>query len=161
MLAVLAEFVLAATLAAVTVFATRRFHLGLAIASSVAALSVFLLINHWLIAEVGGLGVVATVLGVVVVAVPAFRSSNAEQRQRTEDRYHEGLAASAGTRTHVTPEAAALAGWPSKAGARVVETRLVGPTTAEVVIDTIPSRPVTVRCERIDSGWVWTADVDL
>lgn len=58
-----------------------------------------------------------------------------------------------------TPEDAALSGWPPPAMARVIDLRFENPSRARVLIDTTPSHPMLVTCDRDgDLRWHWVAD---
>lgn len=58
-----------------------------------------------------------------------------------------------------SPEAAALSGWPPKAQARVVKVWMICETEAFVIVDTEPSHPMRVHCERVDGRWIWMSDI--
>jgi hypothetical protein len=55
---------------------------------------------------------------------------------------------------HDTPEDAALSGWGPEWQARAIETRYESADRAVVLVDTTPSHPMEVICERIDGKWV-------
>lgn len=154
-----AQFLLAVVFSAAIVVARRSVSPLRKVVAFVAALIVWSVANRVLVGDGGWYGVVAVLAGILVVQVPAYRQDQARWDATADSRYRERLASEVSG--FPTAEAAVLATWPARADARVVATRLVGSRTAEVTVDTVPSRPVTVRCERIDSGWVWTEDVDL
>jgi hypothetical protein len=54
---------------------------------------------------------------------------------------------------HDTPEACALAGWTPEWQARVIEVDRPSPDVARVLVDTVPSHPMRVTCERRDGLW--------
>ncbi|MCA1696404.1 MAG: hypothetical protein LC749_17735 [Actinobacteria bacterium] len=57
-----------------------------------------------------------------------------------------------------TPEEAALSGWPSAARARVLRVS-VRKDRATVLVDTVPSHPMRILCERRSDGlWEWVSD---
>jgi hypothetical protein len=56
-------------------------------------------------------------------------------------------------RGYETPEACALAGWTPEWQARVIETEFASPDRAYVLVDTEPSHPMSVTCERRDGEW--------
>jgi len=59
---------------------------------------------------------------------------------------------------YATPEEAALSGWSPSAKARVVMVR-AGEEEAFVYVDTVPSHPMRVVCERRSDGrWEWVSD---
>jgi hypothetical protein len=58
-----------------------------------------------------------------------------------------------------SPEEAALSGWEPVSKARVVEARVESSDSVYVVVDTEPSHPMRVHCERINGRWLWTSDV--
>jgi hypothetical protein len=62
-------------------------------------------------------------------------------------------------RGYDTPEEAALSGWQPVAQPRVVTVRVENETSVFVVVDTEPSHPMRVHCERINGRWFWTSDV--
>ena len=157
-LAVGAQFVLAAVFSLFTVVAYRRLSLARAIVASGAALVVWLLVNRALVADGGWYGLVAVLAGILVVQVPAYRQERARQAGAADRDFRERLSAD-GEPGHPTAASAARAAVPDVI-ARVVDTRLVGPATAEVVVEVAPDRQVTVRCEQVDSGWLWTEVID-
>ena len=57
-----------------------------------------------------------------------------------------------------TPEEAALASFPELALARVLKVKRRGDTRAEVLVDTEPSHPMLVYCERDGEQWLAVAD---
>lgn len=56
-----------------------------------------------------------------------------------------------------SPEEAALDGWPEAAQVKVISVEIRG-NRAEVVLDTDPSYPYWVYCQRSDEGWRLTVD---
>lgn len=58
-----------------------------------------------------------------------------------------------------TPEEAAVSAWPEAARAHVLEVVPVGEGVVNVLVDTEPSHPMWVRCEREVGGWEWVSDV--
>ena len=56
-----------------------------------------------------------------------------------------------------TPEDAALSGWTSTPGANahVVSVRMHGDRSAEVIVDTEPSHPMSTRVDRSDHDGLW------
>jgi hypothetical protein len=53
-----------------------------------------------------------------------------------------------------TPEQAAMSGYTPGARARVISVRMIDEWTAEVVVDTEPSHPITSICIRdLDGRW--------
>jgi hypothetical protein len=58
-----------------------------------------------------------------------------------------------------SPEEAALSGWAPVSRARVIEVRAESPDSVCVVVDTEPSHPMSVHCERINGRWLWSSDV--
>lgn len=58
-----------------------------------------------------------------------------------------------------TPEEAAVSGWPEAAKPRILEVVRVRDDVVNVLVDTEPSHPMWVRCERGVSGWEWVSDV--
>ena len=59
---------------------------------------------------------------------------------------------------HNSPEEAALSGWTTEWQAYVIETRYESESVARVLVDTVPSHPMLVTCERRDGKWDWTSD---
>jgi hypothetical protein len=57
-----------------------------------------------------------------------------------------------------SPEEAALSGWTPAAEAYVIETRYEYEDVARVLVDTVPSHPMLVTCERRDGKWDWVSD---
>jgi hypothetical protein len=108
-----------------------------------------------MIRDAGWLGVALFLIGLLCVEIPLMRHQRALDARARQLRNEEAEIA-AGTTFFATPEEAALSAWDSTAKAFVVSKRLVGENVAEVVVDTSPSRPVVVRCERFGSGWCWT-----
>jgi hypothetical protein len=64
---------------------------------------------------------------------------------------------------HATPEEAALAGWSGAANAHVVRVEHCSdpefPARVWVFVDTDPSHPMRVSCERTDTGWVVVSEI--
>lgn len=58
-----------------------------------------------------------------------------------------------------SPEEAALSGWEPISQARVVEVVREGTDSVYVVVDTEPSHPMRVHCERVDGRWHWASDI--
>jgi hypothetical protein len=56
-------------------------------------------------------------------------------------------------RGYETPEECALAGWTPEWHARVIETEYASPALAYVLVDTEPSHPMSVTCERRGGEW--------
>jgi hypothetical protein len=111
-----------------------------------------------LLNDAGWIGVVLFWAGMLGVAIPSFRRRAAEQalaRQASFDRAE----VSAGADFFESPEAAALSGWEPVTQAHVIRTRYLNARQAEIVVDTVPSHPISVRCERLDPGWIWTYDI--
>ena len=57
------------------------------------------------------------------------------------------------TFVYETPEEAALSGWATEWQAYVVETRYESDDLAKVLVDTEPSHPMLVTCERRGGRW--------
>lgn len=57
-----------------------------------------------------------------------------------------------------TPEDAAVASFPDAAKARAVRVEFVSDDRAVVTVDTEPSHPMQVFCERSTGTWVATGD---
>jgi len=57
------------------------------------------------------------------------------------------------TFVYATPEEAALSGWTPEWQAYVVEIRYESDDVAKVLVDTEPSHPMLVTCERRDGRW--------
>jgi hypothetical protein len=57
-----------------------------------------------------------------------------------------------------TPEEAAVSGWPEAAKPRVLQVARVSDDVMNVLVDTEPSHPMWVRCERGMSGWELVGD---
>jgi hypothetical protein len=103
-------------------------------------------------------GLILLVVGMSLVAVPYFRY-RVRHRAVTRPIDFSDPAFAEGD-FFDSPEAAALSGWPAAAQARVLRTRFLTERRAEVLVDTVPSHPLAVFCERSDRGWIWTSDVD-
>jgi len=58
-----------------------------------------------------------------------------------------------------TPEEAALSGWTPVSKARVVEVWVESDDSVFVLVDTEPSHPMRVHCERRGGRWFWASDV--
>jgi hypothetical protein len=157
-LAVAAQFLLAAAFSLVMVLASRRLPRGWAFLASTAAFVAWLVANRALVGEGGWYGVIAVLAGILVVQVPAYRHEHARRAGAADRDYRDRLAAD-GDSAHPTAESAALARLDA-ADVRVVETKPVGPATADVVVEVGDASRVTVRCERVDSGWLWTEVID-
>jgi hypothetical protein len=58
---------------------------------------------------------------------------------------------------YTTPEEAALSGWTSTptANAHVVSIKMHGELSAEVIIDTEPSHPMSTRVDRSEQDGLW------
>ena len=156
-LAVAAQFLLAAAFSLATVVAYRRLSMAWAIVTSVALLVLWGVANRALVVEGGWYGVVAVIAGALAVQVPAYHHEHARRAAAADRDYRERLAADGDG--HPTAESAALAGFPG-VDARAVTTTLVGPASAEVVVEVGDASRITVRCERADSGWLWTEVID-
>jgi hypothetical protein len=58
-----------------------------------------------------------------------------------------------------TPEEAALSGWSPVSKPRVVKRLRGSEVSVWIVVDTEPSHPMRVHCERIGGRWFWTGDI--
>jgi len=58
-----------------------------------------------------------------------------------------------------TPEEAALSGWTSVSKPRVIKRLRGSDVSVWIIVDTEPSHPMRVHCERVDGRWFWTEDV--
>ena len=58
-----------------------------------------------------------------------------------------------------TPEEAALSGWDAAAKPKVVKVIRDRADRVYVVVDTEPSHPMRVQCERRDGRWEWVSDI--
>ena len=58
-----------------------------------------------------------------------------------------------------TPEEAALSGWTPEWRAYVIDTRYESEDRARVLVDTIPSHPMEVTCQRTAGKWDWVSDI--
>jgi hypothetical protein len=58
-----------------------------------------------------------------------------------------------------SPEQAAIASFPGAAHARVVDVQRVDDASVHVIVDTDPSHPMRVFCERREHQWFAVGDV--
>jgi hypothetical protein len=109
--------------------------------------------------EAGWMGVALFAAGVLCVEIPWARRRALEAASKRQARFERAEVA-AGSVFFDSPEAAALSGWRRIARAHVIRTKCVDERKAEVLVDTEPSCPVLVECERLGPGWIWTRDID-
>lgn len=57
-----------------------------------------------------------------------------------------------------SPEEAALSGWDSERKAHVLRVDVESDDSVYVFVDTEPSHPVRVHCERTHGRWRWISD---
>ncbi len=57
------------------------------------------------------------------------------------------------------PEEAAVASFPVTTQARVMRTEELGPTRVDVIVDTVPTHPMRVHCEKIGNLWYEAGDI--
>ncbi|HVM14822.1 MAG TPA: hypothetical protein VM287_10910 [Egibacteraceae bacterium] len=57
-----------------------------------------------------------------------------------------------------SPEEAALSGWDPEWNARVLRVEIETADSVYVFIETEPSHPMRVHCQRMNGRWEWTSD---
>lgn len=106
----------------------------------------------------GWFGVVLFGAGILCVEVPMYRRGAAVATAARQERF-DNSEAFRDDDFFESPEAAALSGWAPAAKAHVLRTDHLSERSATVHVDTVPSHPMAVSCERTDRGWIWTSDV--
>jgi hypothetical protein len=163
------SFALGLTLARVAVPRVRaRFGPAAGAAAVLLCLALFLVAlgipkSTGLFDDTGWVGVILFAAGMLSVEIPQFRRRAAASALASALARQERFDNSEVFRDEDffdSPEAAALSGWASVAQAHVLGTNYLSERSAEVYVDTVPSHPVAVICERSHRGWIWTRDVN-
>jgi hypothetical protein len=58
-----------------------------------------------------------------------------------------------------SPEEAALTGWEPGAGARILRSEVISDDRVDVIVDTEPSHPMRVHCQREGGLWRYVGDM--